>query len=132
MLSSFVIKGNICCCPEPARLVIAPDSYLVCENGVCRGVFAELPAACRALPFEDMGDRLILPGLVDLHTHAPQSAFRGTGMDMELVEWLMASAFPEESRYADLDYAEKAYRIFTGELVRGATTRAVIFATVHT
>lgn len=113
-------------------MVIAPNGYLVCENGVCRGVFAELPAAYGALPFEDMEDRFILPGFVDLHTHAPQSAFRGTGMDMELVEWLTAHAFPEESRYADLAYAEKAYRIFTDELVRSATTRAVIFATVHT
>ncbi|MCI8884791.1 MAG: amidohydrolase family protein, partial [Dorea sp.] len=56
---------------------------------------------------------------------------RGLGMDLELLEWLDTHTFPEESRYKDLDYAEKAYGIFAEDLKQSATTRAVVFGTVH-
>ena len=39
--------------------------------------------------------------------HAPQYAFRGMCMDLELMDWLNRYTFPEEEKYVDLDYAEK-------------------------
>ena len=48
------------------------------------------------VPVEDMGDQLILPGLTDLHVHAPQYSFRGLGMDMELLDWLETNTFPRK------------------------------------
>ena len=69
--------------------------------------------------------------MVDLHIHAPQYAFRGLGMDCELLDWLDRHAFPEETKYSDSDYAQKAYSIFATDLKKSATTRAVIFATRH-
>lgn len=78
-----------------------------------------------------MGDQLIIPGMNDLHLHAPQYAFHGMYMDLELLEWLNQVTFPEEARYADLSYAEKAYSIFAEDLRQSATTRASIFATLH-
>ena len=52
-------------------------------------------------------------------------------MDMELLDWLDCEAFPEEARYSDTEYAQRAYSIFAEELKKSATTRAVIFATRH-
>lgn len=52
-------------------------------------------------------------------------------MDMELIDWLDCEAFPEEARYSDTEYAQRAYSIFAEELKKSATTRAVIFATRH-
>lgn len=127
----FVIKGNICHTPRVGELVIRENGYLVCEDGVCRGVFDVVPARYAGLEVIDCGDRLVLPGMVDLHIHAPQYAYRGTGMDYELLEWLERVAFPEESRYADAAYALKAYTQFADRLKASATTRAVVFGTVH-
>ena len=79
----------------------------------------------------DHGDALIFPGMVDLHVHAPQYAFRGTSMDLELMDWLNRYTFPEEEKYENLDYAEKAYAMFVDAMQKGATTRACIFATRH-
>ena len=59
------------------------------------------------IPVEDVGDKLIIPGLTDLHVHAPQYSFRGLGMDMELLDWLETNTFPEEAKYKDLEYAKK-------------------------
>jgi len=104
----------------------------VCQDGVSKGVFTEVPEEYSAFPVTDYGDSIIIPGLCDLHIHAPQYAFRGLGMDMELLDWLNTYTFPEESKYIELDYARAAYNIFTDALRRGATTRACVFATLHT
>lgn len=129
--SSFALKGNILYTPAPDQLAIYPDSYLVCKNGVVAGIFNTLPEQYASISVEDHSGKLILPGLVDLHVHASQYAYRGLGMDMELLQWLDHNAFPEESKFSDLDYAEKAYTIFTKQLTESATTRACIFATLH-
>ena len=131
-MSSYVIRGNLCYSINSNTITIKPQAYLVCEDGVCAGVFDTLPERYACLPLTDFGDRLILPGLIDLHVHAPQFAFRGLGMDMELLDWLNTYTFPEESKYAQLDYADRAYGQFVSHLRRSATTRAVCFATIHT
>lgn len=128
---AFVLKGNVLFSKSKEEIQAIPQAYLVCENGKVAGVFTALPQRFANLPLKDYGRALIIPGLVDLHLHAPQFSFRALGMDLELLEWLNTNTFPEEAKYADLAYAQKAYQIFVDELVDGATTRASIFATLH-
>ena len=130
-MNSFVLKGHILYSVSRTELAAWENAYLVCENGVCRGVFDTLPEQYANLPQQDYGDKLIVPGMADLHLHAPQYAFRGMCMDLELMDWLNRYTFPEEEKYEDLGYAEKAYGIFVEGLRSGATTRACIFATRH-
>lgn len=130
-LSTFALKGNICFSLDKNKLSVQEQSYLVCQNGVCAGVFKELPESFHGIPVRDSGDALIIPGLSDIHLHAPQYSFRGMGMDLELLDWLNTITFPEEAKYADLDYARKAYSIFAEDLKKSPTTRACIFGTLH-
>jgi guanine deaminase len=129
--SNFALRGDIIYTPESKRFEVQPDGWLVCEDGNCAGVFAQLPAKYAGIEQHDYSGHVIIPGLVDLHTHAPQYSFRGNGMDLELLDWLQTYTFPEEARYRDLEYARRAYSHFVSDLAAGATTRAVIFATVH-
>lgn len=128
---SFVLRGDICWSDRQRKLHCAQDAYLVCENGRCAGVFDALPQGYAALPLIDHRGKLVIPGMADLHIHAPQYAFRGLGMDLELLDWLQQYAFPEEAKYNDLEYAKAAYRVFADNLRRSATTRISAFATVH-
>lgn len=130
-MKAFALKGNICYCEEKDKFNITEHGYVVCEGGFCAGVFQELPQKYAQIPCRDYGDSLILPGLTDLHMHAPQYAFRGIGMDLELLEWLNTHAFKAEQKYADPDYARKAYQIFVDDLVNSATTRICLFGTLH-
>ena len=132
MKHPFILKGHICYAPEAGSLVIRENAFAICENGICRGVFDEIPERYAGLEVVDCSGKLIIPGLTDLHIHAPQFTYRGTGMDFELLDWLEQIAFPEESRYADGDYASAAYGIFAEKMRQSATTRAVIFGTIHT
>lgn len=130
-MEDFILKGHICDSQDLHTLRCRENAYLVCIAGKSAGVFAEVPEEYSDLPIRDFGDRLIIPGLVDLHVHAPQYSFRSIGMDMELLDWLEARAFPEEGKFADVAYARKAYGIFVDDLLKSATTRACIFASRH-
>jgi guanine deaminase len=130
--NSFILKGDICYSGKPDTLAAFRGGYLVCVEGKSGGVFSRLPERFRCLPVKDHSSCLIIPGLVDLHMHAPQFAFRGLGMDMELLDWLKEHAFKEEAKYADAQYARTAYTMLVEHLKQGPNTRVVIFATLHT
>lgn len=128
---NFVLKGDICWSRDTQHLNTIKDGFLVCEGGIVTGVFKNLPEKYAGLPVEDYSGKLIVPGLTDLHIHAPQYVFRGMKMDLELLEWLNTSAFPEEAKYQDTEYARRAYRIFVDDLRKSGTTRCCMFATLH-
>lgn len=125
----IALGGDIIYNTSPSELTVMPNHWVTAEDGIIVSVTPEPPADAERL---DYRGKLIIPGMTDLHLHAPQYTFRGLGMDMELLDWLEANAFPEEARYADEDYARRAYSIFVDDLRRGPTTRACIFATAHT
>ena len=131
MDNSFIIKGNICQTKNAQELDLHEHAFAVCVDGVSKGVFDVLPDEFKSLPVYDYGDALIFPGMIDMHVHAPQFAFRGTSMDLELMEWLNSYTFPEEEKYENLEYAQKAYGMFVDALKTSATTRSCIFATRH-
>ena len=67
-------------------------------EGRRRGVLTELPEG-----------RYVLPGMVDLHIHAPQWPQLGKCLHLPLEEWLVRYTFPLEARYADSVFAERVY-----------------------
>lgn len=131
-MENFILKGNIAYSEDKDKIVTINQGYLVCEDGICRGVFEKLPEKYKNFEIRETGDNLVVPGMTDLHVHAPQYTFRGFGMELELLDWLNTYTFPEESRYSDIDYARNAYEYFVYDLQRSFTTRACIFATLHT
>lgn len=128
---TFTVAGDIYYTPSPDLALSIPDGRLVVVDGKVEGVYRALPERYAQLPLLDFTGSLVIPGLTDLHMHASQYQFRGLWMDEELLDWLNGHTFPEEAKYSDLDYARKAYSIFTEDLLRSATTRANIFATIH-
>ncbi|MBE6824723.1 MAG: guanine deaminase [Ruminococcaceae bacterium] len=131
-MNSFILKGDICYSTNKTTLKTHKDAYAVCVDGVCEGVFDSIAKEYEHLPLYDYSNKLIIPGLSDLHTHAPQYSFRGLNMDSELLSWLNNNAFYEEAKYSDMQYADKAYSIFCDGLKNSVTTRVCIFSTIHT
>ena len=73
----------------------------------------------------------VLPGMIDLHVHAPQWPQAGNALHMPLYDWLQEKTFPLEAKYADLDFAEKSYSSLVETLIANGTTTTLYFATVH-
>ncbi|MDO4453898.1 MAG: amidohydrolase family protein [Eubacteriales bacterium] len=132
MEKNIILKGNICYSKDSSRIVIRENSFLICKDGKSEGVFEQIPEEYRNFELQDYGNALIIPGCVDLHLHASQFAFRGFGMDLELLDWLNTITFPEEAQYQEAEYAQRAYHIFADTIKKSETTRAVIFGTIHT
>lgn len=78
----------------------------------------ELPPAKQVI---DAGGGLVLPGLVNGHTHAAMSLFRGLADDLPLMEWLNRYIFPVESRM-DADFVHVGALLACAEMILGGTT----------
>lgn len=126
-----ILKGHLIDTTSDSKFRIMENGYLVIEGGRIVGRFQDLPDIYANISVLDYGDRLLIPGLTDLHIHAPQFTFRSNGMDLELLDWLNTHTFPEESKYRDITYASLCYAHFVRELKESMTTRACIFATLH-
>lgn len=77
------------------------------------------------------GQGVLIPGLVDLHIHAPQFPQLGMALDVPLEDWLQTYTFPLEARYDDVAFAQTVYDALVRRLLANGTTTAVYFATIH-
>ncbi len=75
-------------------------------------------------------NRLIIPGMVDLHTHYPQMEMIASHGE-ELLDWLNRYTFPTEQKYHAPAYAQSVSKRFLRELLKNGTTTALVFPTVH-
>ncbi|SHE56154.1 guanine deaminase [Tissierella praeacuta DSM 18095] len=127
----MVLKGNVAFTPTKEKFETHENSYIIVENGKIVDICKDLENSYKDYPLKDFSDKIIIPGFVDLHLHAPQYPNRGLGLDKELIPWLETYTFPEEGKYNDLDYSKKIYSRLINELWRVGTTRAVVFSSIH-
>jgi guanine deaminase len=78
----------------------------------------------------DARDAVLTPGFVDAHIHAAQTRIVGSASG-PLLQWLDQSTFPEESRFADPDHAERVARDFATALAAAGTTLSFVYGSVH-
>ena len=64
----------------------------------------------------------LLPGLVNSHTHASMSLFRGMADDLPLMEWLTDHIWPAETRWVDAEFTADGFRLAAAEMIRSGTT----------
>ena len=129
-----IYKGHILFTKEKNCFEVFENGYIVVnDQGRILTVTTSLDEQdCRDATLMDFGNRLIIPAMNDMHVHAPQVYNQGVAMDMELLPWLQNYTFPEESKYADIHYAERMYRRFLHTQWLFGTMRSVAFGTVHT
>jgi guanine deaminase len=128
-----VYKAHILFTKEQKRFEAFENGYIAVEDGIVQGVASNLKdLGCEDAEVTDFGNRLLIPAMNDMHVHAPQIHNQGVAMDLELLPWLQNYTFPEESKYADVHYAERMYRRFIHTQWLFGTMRSVVFGTVHT
>jgi len=70
----------------------------------------------------EANDRLIIPGLINGHTHIPMTLFRGLADDLDLQEWLTKYIFPAEAKNVTEEFVRVGTRLGLAEMIRGGTT----------
>jgi guanine deaminase len=74
---------------------------------------------------------LFLPTFCDLHFHAPQFLYQGTGLHLPLMEWLEEYAFKAEERIdSDADLAKRVYSRLAERLKENGTGAVLLFGTI--
>ena len=128
---NFVCHGDILYSESIEKLKVFEDSYLVVQDGFVEGIYETLPEKFQGVEVKDYGRGLIIPAFSDLHIHASQFVQRGVGMDKLLFDWLNDYTFPQEARFASMDYAKNVYDQVVTELLRQGTFHASLFTTIH-
>ncbi|MGF1539813.1 MAG: guanine deaminase [Pleurocapsa sp.] len=107
------------------------DGLLVIENGkiIAFGDYENLKEQYIDAEIITYEDKLITPGLIDLHVHYPQSEMIAAYGE-QLLEWLEKYTFPTEAKFKDKEYARKIASFFLDELLRNGTTTAVVLTTI--
>lgn len=70
-------------------------------------------------------NHVIMPGLINGHTHAAMTLFRGIADDLPLMEWLTQYIFPAEIRFVDPEFVRVGTRLACLEMIKGGTTTFV-------
>ncbi len=70
----------------------------------------------------DLDRHLLIPGLVNAHTHAAMTLLRGLADDLPLNEWLNNHIWPAESRWVNEEFVHDGSRLAMAEMLRGGTT----------
>ena len=71
------------------------------------------------------GNRVVMPGLVNGHSHAAMTLLRGIAEDMALLEWLTNYIFPAEIEFVNADFVRIGTELACWEMIRGGTTTFV-------
>ena len=70
----------------------------------------------------DANFKLVMPGLINTHTHAAMTIFRGFADDLPLQEWLGEHIWPLEGKYLNPDTARLGAQLAIAEMIRSGTT----------
>jgi 5-methylthioadenosine/S-adenosylhomocysteine deaminase len=70
----------------------------------------------------ELAQHALLPGLVNAHTHAAMTLFRGLGGDQPLKRWLEDYIWPLEATFVDPDFVRDGSRLAIAEMLRSGTT----------
>ncbi|HVO98487.1 MAG TPA: amidohydrolase [Bryobacteraceae bacterium] len=115
-----------------AKYVVTMDAQRrVIENGaiavsgdhiVAVGTRAQIDKEYQAKQRVDQPDAILAPGLINTHTHAAMSLFRGVADDMKLQDWLNKFIFPAEARNVDREFVRWGTRLASIEMALSGTT----------
>jgi len=108
---------------EPARSVL-PDHAVVVNGGRISAVLPAAEARFAYIPKQHvvLAEHALIPGLVNLHTHAAMTLLRGLADDLALMNWLNHHVWPAEMRHVSEEFVYDGTRLACAEMLRGGVT----------
>ena len=121
--SILLVTGGTVVTLDEKGTVIADGAVAIAGNRIAAiGPAAELAARYPAAERIDARGRVVMPGLINAHGHAPMVLFRGLADDLPLMDWLEKHIFPAEARHVNEDFVRVGTRLACLEMLRGGTT----------
>jgi 5-methylthioadenosine/S-adenosylhomocysteine deaminase len=117
-----ILIGDVSLLPDPGSSKFIPRGWLAIKDTriVAMG-FGESPPMAAKRRMDGQGC-LAMPGLVNAHTHAPMTLFRGLADDLSLQSWLEDYVFPAERKWVDEEFVYLGTLLACAEMIRSGTT----------
>jgi 5-methylthioadenosine/S-adenosylhomocysteine deaminase len=120
---TVLIKGSYVLTMNPTNEVIEDGAVAVRGDAIVEVGNAEtIVANHRDAEVIDAGYAILMPGLVNTHTHAAMVGFRGLADDMVLSEWLNEKIWPAEAKFVDRQFIEVMFPLALAEMIASGTT----------
>ncbi len=120
---SLIIANGIVITVDGTRRILNPGSVAI--NGT-QIVAVDTPAAIaaryRSADTIDAAGKVVMPGLINTHTHAAMVMYRGLGNDLALMDWLQKYIFPAEAKTVTPEFVRIGTRLALLEMIQSGTT----------
>jgi 5-methylthioadenosine/S-adenosylhomocysteine deaminase len=121
--ASLVITNGIVITVDGGRRILNPGAVAI--DGA-RIVAVDTPAAIasrhKAAQTIDATGKVVMPGLINTHTHAAMVMFRGLGNDLALMDWLQKYIFPAEAKTVSPEFVRIGTQLAVLEMIQSGTT----------
>jgi 5-methylthioadenosine/S-adenosylhomocysteine deaminase len=121
--ASLIISNGIVITVDGNRRILNPGSIAI--NGadiVAIDTPANIAARFTAADTIDATAKVVMPGLINTHTHAAMVMYRGLGNDLALMDWLQKYIFPAEAKTVSPEFVRVGTRLALLEMIQSGTT----------
>ncbi len=108
---------------EPNQDIL--ENHTICiENGMIKEIIPTSTAKQKYVATRENNyqDRIVMPGIINSHTHIGMNYFRGLGSDLALMDWLHNHMFPTEKKWLSHEFVRDASLFAMAEMIRSGTT----------
>lgn len=108
---------------EPEGLILEHHALAI-QDGRILAILPQSEAALRfsAVTCLNLDRHVLIPGLINTHTHASMTLLRGLADDLPLMDWLQNHIWPTEARWVNPDFVSDGTRLAIAEMLRGGAT----------
>ena len=118
----IVTNGTVVTMDAGGRVIERGAIAIAGDRIAAVGTASEIASRFDAPQRIDVGGQIILPGLVNAHTHAPMVLFRGLADDLALMDWLTKYIFPAEARTVSPEFVRIGTSLAALEMIASGTT----------
>src|SRR5688572_21988468 len=121
--ASLIVSNGIVITVDGSRRIFNPGSIAI--NGtdiVAIDTPANIATRFKAADTIDATGRVVMPGLINTHTHAAMVMYRGLGNDLALMDWLQKYIFPAEAKTVSPEFVRIGTRLAALEMIQSGTT----------
>lgn len=108
---------------EPSEITLSQHAIAV-DKGIIKAILPISEAKLRYKPQQTitLNDHALIPGLINLHTHAAMTLMRGFADDLPLMEWLNKHIWPIENQHVDAQFVLDGTQLACAEMIKGGIT----------
>jgi 5-methylthioadenosine/S-adenosylhomocysteine deaminase len=120
---ALVVSGGSVVTENAARQIVSPGAVAIDGSNIVEvGPLDAIAAKYQARETIDARGQIVLPGLINTHTHAPMVMYRGLADDLALMDWLQKYIFPAEAKTVTPELVRVGTRLAALEMIESGTT----------